>query len=100
MKPLIIDLEAEAEFTDAQRWYETERTGLGVEFREAVVTVLQRVQRDANAGSYHPLSGTRYFRTDRFPYAVHYLELDDVIWVAAVANERRRPGYWRHRRPN
>jgi hypothetical protein len=27
------------------------------------------------------------------------LELADQIWIAAVAHQRRRPGYWRSRTP-
>ena len=100
MKSIIVDVEAEAEFTAAQRWYETERPGLGVTFREAVVAALNRVQNEPDAGSFHAPSGTRYFVTDRFPYTIHYVEMDDVIWVAAIAHERRRPSYWQHRRPN
>lgn len=67
MKRLIIDLEAEAEFAAAERWYEEERSGLGIVFREAVVAVLERVQREPEVGSFHVVSGTRYFTTDRFP---------------------------------
>ena len=35
----------------------------------------------------------------RFPYTVFYADLADRIWVAAVANQRRRPGYWMGRQP-
>ena len=42
----------------------------------------------------------RRFRLSRFPYIVFYLELDDTIWVAAVAHTSRRPGYWRDRQPS
>jgi hypothetical protein len=35
----------------------------------------------------------------RFPYTVYYLELDHSIWIAAVAHQQRRPGYWSQCRP-
>jgi toxin ParE1/3/4 len=35
----------------------------------------------------------------RFPYTIFYLELAEQIWIAAVAHQRRRPGYWRNRMP-
>jgi toxin ParE1/3/4 len=38
----------------------------------------------------HPLVG--------FPYQIFYTELEDAIWIAAVAHGRRRPDYWRRRR--
>jgi hypothetical protein len=30
---------------------------------------------------------------------VYYVELDDAIWIAAVAHQKRRPGYWTRRKP-
>ena len=35
----------------------------------------------------------------QFPYAVYYLELDHCVWIAAVAHQKRKPGYWSQRRP-
>jgi toxin ParE1/3/4 len=35
----------------------------------------------------------------RFPYVVFYLDLEEYIWIAAVAHQRRRPGYWVYRTP-
>jgi hypothetical protein len=35
----------------------------------------------------------------RFSYTIFYLELAEQIWIAAVAHQRRRPGYWRNRMP-
>jgi hypothetical protein len=41
----------------------------------------------------------RKHRLRRFPYTIHYAVLHDAIWIAAVAHQRRRPGYWAVRRP-
>jgi toxin ParE1/3/4 len=38
-------------------------------------------------------------KVNRFPYLVFYDESDEDIWVAAIAHERRRPDYWRNRKP-
>jgi hypothetical protein len=43
--------------------------------------------------------GTRKVRLHRFPYTVYYVDLDDSIWIAAAAHQKRRPGYWSHRDP-
>ncbi|HEU5117317.1 MAG TPA: hypothetical protein VFT74_11690, partial [Isosphaeraceae bacterium] len=42
--------------------------------------------------------GSRKMRFSRFPYTVYFAELDDVIWIAAVAHQKRRPSYWIDRR--
>jgi toxin ParE1/3/4 len=34
----------------------------------------------------------------RFPYTIHYAEIDDMIWIAAVAHQKRWPGYWSKRK--
>jgi hypothetical protein len=34
-----------------------------------------------------------------FPYSLIYLERARTVWILAVAHHRRRPGYWRRRRP-
>jgi toxin ParE1/3/4 len=54
----------------------------------------------------HPRLGTRYLntpfrfhRTKTFPFVVYYLELSDHICIMAIAHERRRPGYWKKRKP-
>jgi len=36
----------------------------------------------------------------RFPYTIFYIDLDEQIWVGAVAHQSRRPGYWARRRPD
>ncbi len=48
----------------------------------------------------------RYKNTDyrkcviqRFPYVMYYMDLDAVIWIAAIAHAKRRPGYWMSRTP-
>jgi hypothetical protein len=43
-------------------------------------------------------ASTRKVRLRRFPYLIYYVELDDSLWIAAVAHQKRRPGYWSHRR--
>jgi plasmid stabilization system protein ParE len=43
------------------------------------------------------LHGTRRIVLDRFPFSVIYRVLPEAPQVLAVAHDKRRPGYWRHR---
>ena len=40
----------------------------------------------------------RHYVVRRFPYIIFYVELEEAIWIVAVAHGRRRPDYWRRRR--
>ncbi|WP_339378699.1 hypothetical protein [Calothrix sp. NIES-2100] len=33
----------------------------------------------------------------RFPYLIFYTELEEVIWVIAIAHSKRKPNYWKQR---
>jgi plasmid stabilization system protein ParE len=43
--------------------------------------------------------GKGYWRvlTNRFPYAVIYVERDEDVFIVAVAHTSQRPGYWKNR---
>lgn len=62
--------------------------------------MLRRVRENPMAYATDDESGVRYGALHRFPYTVVYVELDDRIWVVAVAHQHRRPGYWARRRPD
>lgn len=99
MKPIEFDGEAEEEYRAAADYYEGQVRGLGFEFTAAVGDAISRIVQTPKAFSPYKESGLRKFVLQRFPYSVYYLELDDCIWIAAVANQRRKPGYWHHRHP-
>jgi plasmid stabilization system protein ParE len=95
--PLRISEEAEAEMAEAASWYEAHRSGLGVDFVEALNEAGARIVEMPRMGS--PVSGVadeaiRRRAVRRFPYHVIYLELSDRLQVLAVAHDHRRPGYW------
>ena len=99
MKPMTIHADADQEVWAAATYYESQRDGLGREFVHEFEAVVQAIQ-DA-PGSPEPIDerGTRRRRLRRFPYTVYYVELDEMVWIAAVAHQRRRPGYWSRRKP-
>ncbi len=98
MKPFHFSDPASEELTEAVRWYEQRRSGLGGEFYDAVVRTIDLIRANPEIGA--PRAGTfrsRKFRVPRFPYNIVYRVRESDIYVVAVAHTRRRPGYWRDR---
>ncbi|HVS38856.1 MAG TPA: type II toxin-antitoxin system RelE/ParE family toxin [Gemmataceae bacterium] len=97
MKPVVIHAEAEAELEAAAAHYEGRRPGLGREFRLEFEAALARLT--ANPHLYAiEVDEVRGCPLRRFPYSVYYIDMTDRIWLAAVADQRRRPGYWLRRK--
>ena len=100
MKPVILHADAEEELRAALDYYEGRRSGLGGEFRREFEAALLRVRENPQAYAAEDDPGIRHCPLHRFPFSVVYVELEDRIWVAAVAHHRRRPRYWAHRQPD
>ena len=89
---------ASLELTEAVRWDETKRPGLGGDFLDEVARTIDRLALTPEAGN--PISAdqrTRRLLLVRFPYQVVYRIRKDEVVVAALAHLKRRPGYWKHR---
>ncbi len=99
MKPLTLHPEAVVEVQEAVTYYESQRPGLGREFREDLEGAFSRIRQFPGVPAPINGQGTRKIRFQRFPYTVYYVELEQVIGIAAVAHQRRRPRYWRDRGP-
>ncbi len=90
--------EASAEFMAASAYYEAEVPGLG----DAFVNELERVVALIRQ---HPFIGSQVDETfrrvvlARFPFSVFYFisPKGSRVLIVAVAHQRRKPGYWRHR---
>ena len=93
--------EADAEYREAGRWYEGRRTGLGLEFFDAIDAAIDRIWRFPASGEPVPRVPrdlpVRRSAVTRFPYHVVYLDTPDAIRILAIAHDRRRPGYWKDR---
>ena len=89
--------EAAQELAEAQDWY---RERSEVAAQAFALEVDHAIQSIAEAPLRWPLGGRgeRRFMLDRFPYTVMYRVRADHVFITAVAHQRRRPGYWRHRR--
>jgi toxin ParE1/3/4 len=100
VKPLVFHPEAEAEFLAAIAWYEQQRAGLGGDFRDAVEAATRQIQQTPQVFTPHGNQGARKCLVRGFPYTIFFVELDQAIWIAAVAHQKRRPNYWASRTPD
>ncbi|MEP7199425.1 MAG: type II toxin-antitoxin system RelE/ParE family toxin [Chloroflexota bacterium] len=89
--------EAREELLAAAEYYESQQTGLGRRFIEAVADAVQRIQ--ATPFMFQTVEGElRKCRVLRFPYGVIFRPSNADIYIIAVMNLRRKPGYWKRRR--
>lgn len=90
---------ASDELTEAVRWYEARRSGLGGEFFDAITAAISFVEANPEIGAMISADGlTRRALVPRFPYQIVYRLRPTEIVVVAVAHLKRRPGYWKTRR--
>lgn len=91
---------AREELDAAGERYDEELPRLSLELLDAVDdAIFQIVERPAAWQRAETLAGReiRRFVMPRFPFAVFYYVVDDVVRIVAVAHARRKPGYWRSR---
>ncbi|AFM11755.1 type II toxin-antitoxin system RelE/ParE family toxin [Turneriella parva] len=87
------------EVDEAFRFYEGQRSGLGLDFIFDLRACLERIVRYPNAWQPFELE-TRRCRLTKFPYAAVYAEEADLILIVAVMHLHREPGYWSDRIKN
>ena len=97
---VVVRPEVEHDVAAAAAWYDSQQDGLGAEFREEVIQVLEALA--ANPLLYsrrHPRKDIRWRYPDRFPYRVIYevIEADNVVLVAAVLHAARHDRHWQRR---
>lgn len=99
MTRVVVHQEAKAELRKARRWYELQRPGLGYDLLDEVQSGLSKIEADASTGVRYENTRYRFYRLKRFPYLLYFVALHDHVCVVAIAHARRRPGYWRRRKP-
>ena len=99
MKPLVINDEAAEELDEAIKYYEKKRRGLGIDLADKVSEAFLRIQQNPGIYPFHNQTRIQKCLVRRFPYTVFYVQFDDHIAVLAVAHQKRRPDYWKFRRP-
>jgi plasmid stabilization system protein ParE len=88
--------EASEEIEETAAWYGQRSAVARVEF-------LQEIGRAADAIVEAPsrwpanADGTRRYVCRTFPYTLVYFIEEDIVFVVAVAHQKRRPRYWRDR---
>ncbi|MFN7985145.1 MAG: type II toxin-antitoxin system RelE/ParE family toxin [Vicinamibacterales bacterium] len=93
-----IHSDAAAELSDAVRWYESKRLGLGRDLLDDVSTAIDRVADNPEAATSLSTDGkTRRVLVSRFPYQLVVRLRETELVIVAIAHLKRRPGYWRHR---
>ena len=88
--------EAEQELIEAIRWYR-ERSNLAARaFATDIAASLRQIAAAPNRWT-EVRPGEHRFILARFPFSILYRVRTNVVFVTAVAHQRRRPGYWRDR---
>ncbi|MBT3258978.1 MAG: type II toxin-antitoxin system RelE/ParE family toxin [Deltaproteobacteria bacterium] len=88
--------EAETEFDKAVEYYEDIQPGLGLEFAREVYGTIKRILQFPEAWSSNS-KNTRRCLVNRFPFGIIYQFKPGMVRIIAVADLRRRPGYWLNR---
>ncbi len=88
---------AEEELNEAAAYYEGESHGLGLAFVEAIEGAINQILAFPDAA---PLVNAFVRRkiVRSFPYSVMYSSDESSVRILAIANQKRRPSYWRGRR--
>lgn len=93
---VVVQPEAEADLTEAFRWYEAWRVGLGAELIDEAGLAFSRIaENPLRPRALH--RDTRRVHLRRFPYLVLYVARGDQVFVIAVLHERRSPRLFRAR---
>ena len=93
---VIFHPEASEEKLESARFYEARSEGLGWDFLAAVEETTRRIEQFPEAGPIDRASIRRRI-VPGFPFTILYEVQSDRIFIAAVAHQHRRPGYWRKR---
>ncbi|MEH2459026.1 type II toxin-antitoxin system RelE/ParE family toxin [Nostoc sp.] len=88
---------ASKELDAAIAYYEAQKVGLGLDLLSEVEKVIFKIQQNPNLATPHKIEGIRRYAIQRFPYLIFYTELEEVIWVIAIAHGKRKPNYWKQR---
>jgi hypothetical protein len=88
---------AKEELLEAIEYYELYQAGLGFEFAKEIFATIQRILRFPKAWT--KLSeNTRRCLIYRFPYGIIYHVTNEEIFIIAIMQLNREPGYWKKRK--
>jgi plasmid stabilization system protein ParE len=87
---------ARLEYEEAASWYESQRSGLGIEFVSEIEYALLQAC-DMPLRFPRMLADVRCVRVRRFPYSIFFRVRADQLIVLSVFHARRDPAVWRER---
>jgi plasmid stabilization system protein ParE len=90
---LVITEEAEREFVESAAYYDSREVGLGIQFRDEVVAVVEWISPNPELPRIRP-KGYRRVNLHVFPHYVAYVIREETIWIVAIAHGHRRPEFW------
>jgi toxin ParE1/3/4 len=94
---VVVRPEVETDLAKAADWYDSRQPGLGAEFVEEVIRVLDELADNPLLNCRrHPTKNLRWRYPNRFPYRVIYqvLEAERTVVVAAVLHAARHDRHW------
>ncbi len=92
--------QAEDDILEAAEWYDTQRSGLGDEFTEEILSVFDALEENPLLHCLrHPTKNIRWRYPKRFPYRVIYevIEEKKMVIIAAVLHAARHDRAWQRR---
>lgn len=89
---------ARDELLEAAERYEEQASGLGAQFTDEVERAVRFVEEHPGLGiSIGKAGRLRRWTLHRFPYYVIYRTEAEMLYILAIAHQRRRPGCWKNR---
>jgi plasmid stabilization system protein ParE len=80
----------------ADEWYLKRSTHESIGFIDEVSAAIESIRKSPLRWPKH-LHGTRRLVLSRFPFSVVYLDEHKSLTIIAVAQSKRKPGYWKTR---
>ncbi|MFH0999800.1 MAG: type II toxin-antitoxin system RelE/ParE family toxin [Bacteroidota bacterium] len=87
---------AETDVSEAAKWYNDKRDGLGKEFLLVLDAKINAIKR--NPEQFRVVyKSIRRALTERYPYGIYFLLENETIYILAVIHTSRNPKTWENR---
>ncbi len=96
MPKLLFHPDVAHEIKSSFYWYQQQAEGLGIDFLNELEVSYQAIKEMPNTWPNFQ-NGFKRFLLSKFPYSVIYQINEQIIYIVAVMNNSRKPGYWQER---
>jgi toxin ParE1/3/4 len=100
VKPIHFHPDAEGELDEAISYLQRQRAGLGLDLQAEGEKATRSIQKNPRMHALYKNTTFRKHVLRRFSFNLFYQELDEFIWIASLAHQKRRPDYWIDRTPD